>query len=137
MNELDKISLMREIITGNIPCDLNHGKGYEGMFIQAIDYLTLPMGIIKSETISNHLVFAICKECIEALQSDEWVLLVCSACGATRWVNRNFSKLQYINAESGNGYDLLLLDGCPDCSGKFGGIFYFQHEQVIGDKTIN
>lgn len=130
MDVLDKIELLQDL-DGKTLCDLNHGKGYSDSDIIAVDYVVLPMGMVKDNNVSEHLVMAVCPYCIESMYDREWVLLCCLACGQTRWIWRRYSKLQYINAKTGQPYDILLLDGCPDCSGTFNGVYYYHHQQFM------
>lgn len=136
MDALDKVELLQDLNDGTL-CDLNHGKGYKDEDILAIDYITIPLGLVKENKIITHIVLAVCEDCVKALQDPEWVLLVCKDCGQTRWVWRKYSKLDFVNRESGLPYKIILMEGCPDCTGKMEGIHYFQHDQFKGCYEVN
>ena len=130
MDVFDKVELLQDL-DGKTLCDLNHGKGYSDSDIIAVDYIVLPMGMVKDNKASDHLVFTACEYCIESMYDPEWVLLVCISCGQTRWVWRKYSRLQYINVETKQPYDIILMEGCPDCAGKMEGVYYYHHQQFM------
>ena len=133
----DKTELMRDLSNGQAQCDLVHGKGYTKEDTVAVDYIVLPMGVVKDEAVTDNLVLSVCKYCVEAMYDQEWVLLVCKSCGDTRWVWRNYSKLDYRNKETGQSYDIVIFEGCPTCTGAMEGIYFYTHDQFMGQDEIN
>ena len=134
ISSFDKMTMLKELQTGTL-CELSHGVKYEEKDILAVNYISLPMGI--NGQVTEHLTWAICKECEEALQGEEWVLMACLNCGQTRWVSRRHSKLDYINKETGLPYKMVLFQTCLDCTGEFTGIHYIVHNQFKFNLEVN
>ena len=51
------------------------------------------------------------------LIGEEWTLLYCFECNASRWVNRELAKNSY-------RHHILWLRGCPECNSAFGGLYF-------------
>ncbi len=128
MNECDKLVLLAELEGEH--CHLNHGSGINTLSIPALDYIVLPIGKYQDEVVSiqkREMVIPICIECADALLGDEWTLLYCFECGANRWVYREWAKNAY-------RHHVLWLRGCPDCTGKFGGLYF--NDQPTADVPL-
>ena len=101
-------------------CHLYHGPGVDCECIRAVNYIILPIGYKKDKTneiAKRELVIPICGECADALLGDEWTLLYCFESAQSRWVYRAWAKNRY-------RHHILWLRGCPDCSNKFGGLYF-------------
>lgn len=82
-------------------CELFHPKNFGGS-TEAIDVL-----VVKD---SNHeYQLLICSQCIEALLTDEWVLLLCLNCCSSRWISKELSKRRYDEV-------IYKLKNCPECT---------------------
>ena len=129
MDDIEKLKLLTDL--ENEHCELNHGPGTKAADFPAVDYIVLPFGISRKsahEDSLRELVIPVCQECAEALSGDEWTLLFCFECSATRWVYREKAKNRY-------RHHILWLRGCPDCSNKFGGL-YFNDEPSREEKVL-
>lgn len=134
MDSIDTLHLLADL--GSEHCQLNHGPGINTEHIAAADYLVLPIGYKENsvqEVAVRELVIPVCLECAQALQGEEWTLLYCLDCGASRWVSRQHAKHQY-------RHHVLWLKGCPDCSNQFGGLFFndaptLEHIRQCGTRT--
>lgn len=118
MDTINEVQLLAEL--ENECCGLNHGPGVDSKKIPASDYLVVPVGYVEGngqETTVRELVIPVCQECAQALQEDEWTLLYCLECNSSRWVCRQFAKNAY-------RHHVLWLCGCPDCTNKFGGLYF-------------
>ncbi|MBU0482661.1 MAG: hypothetical protein KKG47_16330 [Proteobacteria bacterium] len=118
MDEIDKVRLLAEL--DSECCELNHGPNTRKEDYPATDYIVLPVGYRKDEvqeiTIRD-LVVPVCFACAHALIGNEWTLLYCFECGESRWVCRELARNSY-------RHHILWLRGCPDCSNKFGGLYF-------------
>jgi len=118
MDKIDRAGLLADLEEAH--CELNHGPDTNPEDYQAVDYLTTPLGYKKNDTeiISvRDIVIPVCKECVEALSGEEWTLLYCFECAHSRWVARVLAKNNY-------RHHILWLRGCPDCTNKFGGLYF-------------
>ena len=105
---------------GESYCELNHGPDTIGSDYTAANMLIIPIGrrISESELEEVRKLFIpVCHECAEGLNSDEWTLVYCLECASNHWIYRPLARLQY-------RHHVLWLKGCPDCTGKFGGIYF-------------
>ena len=130
MNKIDKLQLMAELVHEN--CVLNHGPDTREEDFPAVDYLVIPIGYKEDNTVevsAREMVIPICKECASALQGEEWTLLYCIECTSSRWVCRQFAKNRY-------RHHILWLRGCPDCSKKFGGLYFADNLVAEGDANF-
>jgi hypothetical protein len=123
LDELDKAALLVDMYYNDVKCGLSHGKESIENF-NAIDYLSIPLGDLKTGEQSDTFIIPICKECIEALHGDEWILIACLSCSSNVWVLRDLAKLKYFNANTGQPYHLIAVVGCPSCTKKLEKIFY-------------
>ena len=118
MDAIDKVRMMAELPKDH--CDLNHGPGISNKNFPAADYIVMPFGYKEAkdrEVSVRELIIPVCYECVQALKGDEWILLYCFECAESRWVCRRFAKNNY-------HHHILWLRGCPDCSNKFGGLYF-------------
>ncbi len=95
-----------------------HGSGMKKP--PAVNYIVIPIGYKKNEVRNisvRELVIPICGDCLSALQEEEWTLFYCLECGESRWVLRCLAKNKY-------RHKILWLNGCPECTGKFGGLYF-------------
>lgn len=109
MDDAEKIVLQAEIESG-IRCELNHGPGQERP--QAVMHLCQPLGYRESDicdVVKATLTIPICAECAEALQGEEWTLLLCK-CGASQWVYRAWAKRKHTE-------HIEWRKDCPECWG--------------------
>lgn len=125
MDQFDRLILLAEL--EHEVCGLNHGREKRGVIHKACDYLVLPFGLKtknKKKAEEKELVIPVCPECIESLRGDEWTLLYCFDCGESRWVFRETAKNSY-------RHHILWLLGCPECTQKFGGLYFNDdHEET-------
>jgi hypothetical protein len=129
MDAIDKVRLMAELSSEN--CSLNHGPGTENDKISAADYLVIPFGYAENDVqvvAVRDLVIPVCFDCALALKGDEWTLLYCFECANSRWVCRKLAKNNY-------RHHILWMRGCPDCTNKFGGL-YFTDVPTCGSKAV-
>lgn len=118
MDNIEKVLLLSQLAEDR--CSLNHGPGVSEGCCPASDYLVVPMGFREneiSEVAVRELIIPVCFECAQALNGDEWTLIFCIDCSASRWVYRKLAKNSY-------RHHVLWLRGCPDCSNTFGGLYF-------------
>jgi len=124
MNAIDKLGLLAEL--DHAHCELNHGPATRSEDYPAADFIVLPFGHREGEVVetsARELVIPVCAECLGALLGEEWTLLYCFECAASRWVYRPLAKNDY-------RHHILWLRGCPDCSNAFGGLYFNDFKQV-------
>ncbi|MEW6219813.1 MAG: hypothetical protein AB1634_09815 [Thermodesulfobacteriota bacterium] len=125
MDGIDRVQLLAEL--GDSFCDLNHGPGTQSRDYPAADYIVLPFGYQDGDHVAvavREIVIPVCTECAQALLGEEWTLLYCFECGASRWVCRALARNRY-------RHHILWLRGCPDCTSQFGGL-YFSDLPLVG-----
>ena len=129
MNTIDKVRLLSEL-EGEY-CGLNHGPNTTAKQYPASDYIVIPFGNTKEtiQTPDRDLVVPVCLECAQALIGEEWTLLYCFECNASRWVCRSLAKNAY-------RHHILWLRGCPDCSNKFGGLYFNDADNLALDVKL-
>jgi len=88
-------------------CALWHMKGEE--IPRAVDYIVQNLGYSESNTVTEQIRIPICKECLDALNSGEWVLFYCVQCNQSRWHNCSHSYKDW-----GNNV-IKFFNGCPSC----------------------
>ncbi len=118
MDSIDNIHLLAEL--ENEFCELNHGPGTDRKNYPASDYLVAPFGYSEDEiheVITRELVIPVCFECTMALMEEEWTLIFCFACSSNHWINRELAKNMY-------HHQILWLNGCPECTHEFGGLYF-------------
>ncbi len=118
MDAIDKVTMMAELSHDH--CSLNHGPGISNEHIPAADYIVMPMGYAEAagkDIAVRELVIPVCFDCALALKGNEWTLLYCFECAESRWVYRKLAKNRY-------RHHILWLRGCPDCTNKFGGLYF-------------
>lgn len=131
MNKAEQLVLLAELETAH--CALNHGKETKAEDYKAVDYIITSIGTRTEdhqEKSVRELVIPICRECAEALQGEEWTLLYCFECAASRWVFRALAKNRY-------RHHVLWLKGCPDCTKKFGGLYFNDFPQEGGHHLLS
>ena len=129
MDRIDTVRLLAEL--EGEPCGLNHGPGTKAEDFPASDYIVIPFGDGKDPLVSpeHELVIPVCLECAQALTGEEWTLLYCFECHASRWVCRALAKNAY-------RHHILWLRGCPDCSHAFGGLYFNDAENPVLDTQL-
>lgn len=115
MDGADKLALLAEL-PGEY-CRLFHGHGTEGERRQAVQYIVQGFGVLLTQEIKREIIIPICIECERKMGSDNWTLFYCFECNANRWIDRRMSKKRY-------RHNILWLRGCPECTGKFGGLYF-------------
>ena len=118
MDAIEKVQLLAEL--DHEHCALNHGPDTNPIDYPAVDYIVMPIGYEENavEDVSvRELVIPVCAECLKAIVEEEWTLLYCFECSENHWVHRELAKNNY-------RHHVLWLRGCPDCSGKFGGLYF-------------
>jgi hypothetical protein len=119
IDETDELHLLADL-HGSF-CQLNHGPETKQEDYPAVDYIVTPVGKMRDgesgELSESKITIPICQECADALLEDEWTLLYCFDCMNSRWVCRELSRMHY-------RHHILWLRGCPDCGGKFGGLYF-------------
>jgi hypothetical protein len=117
MDACEKFILLVE--QKDVSCQLNHGPFAREEEHPAVDYLVCPIGFKKgeSEEEKEKLVIPICRCCRNGLHDQEWTLLYCLNCLASKWILRPIARLKY-------NHNLIWLGSCPRCSKKFGGIYF-------------
>jgi hypothetical protein len=129
MDAIDKVRMMADLHKDH--CSLNHGPDISNEKIPAADYIVIPFGYEESEgkeIAVRELIIPVCFECVTALKGEEWTLLYCFECTHSHWVNRKVAKNNY-------RHHILWLRGCPDCTNKFGGL-YFTDIPADGSKAF-
>jgi hypothetical protein len=131
MDAFDRFALLAEL--EHEICGLNHGPQEKGLIHQAHDYLVLPVGLQaqqpEGEEKDKELLIPVCLECLAALSGEEWTLLYCFDCGESRWVWREIAKNSY-------RHHILWLQGCPECSDKFGGLYFSDELEGAEDHIL-
>jgi len=132
MDRFDHLHLLAELDSEH--CQLNHGPGVDTRQIAATDYLVLPVGYDESadcDVVTREMVIPVCFDCIQALQGEEWTLLYCLDCGESQWVKRQIAKNRY-------RHHVLWMKGCPECGGKFGGLYFndFSGESQVQQQPV-
>lgn len=126
MDEIEKLHLMADLLESF--CELNHGPNSIKEDHPASDYIIIPFGYNENKVSSvakREIVIPICSDCAAALMGNEWTLLYCFECSNSQWVCRDIAKNKY-------RHNILWLRGCPDCTNKFGGL-YFNDIQTINE----
>ena len=129
MDAIDKVILMADLHKDH--CSLNHGPDASNEIIPAADYIVMPFGYEEKEGYEiavRELIIPVCFECATALKGEEWTLLYCFECTHSHWVYRKLAKNNY-------RHHILWLRGCPDCTSKFGGL-YFTDIPAYGSEAI-
>lgn len=127
-NSVEKLAIIASLAEGQ-KCSLNHGPGVEPP--EAINVISLPIGQKINEVESRQdyeFSIYVCQECVEELanQNSDWVLMFCLSCTENHWVCKSLSKLpyEYKNQATGKDHKIIWFQGCPKCSGKFGGVYF-------------
>lgn len=126
MDTIDSVRLLVELEGEH--CGLNHGPKTRPEDYLASDYIVIPFGDTQKEIhiADRNLVVPVCLDCAQALTGNEWTLFYCFECNTSHWVNRNLAKNNY-------RHHILWLKGCPDCTNKFGGLYF----NDAANNTIN
>ena len=93
--------LMMEAELSEANCALNHKDAIPS----AVDY-------IIQKFLDYTLTIPVCKECVQKLQSDDWVLLYCTTCCESCWIYKPNSKKPWLYEE---GEHVRWMDQCPVC----------------------
>ena len=100
-------------------CHLKHSAEDPAENHPAIDYLCQDFGqeasvdfghAINENFVSFSIRIPICKECVEALLGEEWVLCYCIHCNSSQWVCKKYSRLQFPF-----WMHIKWMDECPIC----------------------
>ncbi len=116
--DADEAAIAATIVDAS--CELNHGPATVASDYPAVDAFVIPIGRQLSEMEYEEvrkLVIPVCKDCAESLSGDEWTLIYCLKCSGNHWINRALARLKY-------RHHVLWLSGCPECGGKFGGLYF-------------
>lgn len=79
----------------------------------AVDYLCHQMGEILPDGTAEpdaELRIPICADCVDALLSNEWVLIYCINCGDSRWSCKALSDHDWPE-----DIQIAALKSCPSC----------------------
>lgn len=101
-------------------CELNHGPDTKQEDFPAVNAFIVPLGRQLSEVEfqeERKLVIPVCQDCADALQGEAWTLIFCLECSASQWVLRELAKNSY-------RHHVLWVRGCPECTNKFGGLYF-------------
>jgi hypothetical protein len=118
MDAIDKVRMMADLHRDH--CSLNHGPDTNNQRFPVADYIVMSFGYEEKKDMEiavRELVIPVCFECVSALKGNEWTLLYCFECTHNRWVCRKLAKNNY-------RHHILWLRGCPDCTNKFGGLYF-------------
>lgn len=109
------LAVYTEALQSETRCQLRHEEPEEGLPL-AVEFLCIPMGYNDKEEHQLHI--GLCQECLESLIGGEWVIIYCITCNASRWVHKpSQRKVQFRDST------IVLLDGCPNCTGKSSKIY--------------
>ena len=111
MEEIEKAMLLLDL--EEQVCQLSHGPHPSP---EAEGYL---VETLKTESGHKELTIPICKECSDSLVGGRWVLCYCLKCNESRWIDRLFCKNELASEKR-----ILWLQGCPECGGKFDGLWF-------------
>ena len=114
--DIDKFILLAD--SEDECCALNHGPNTDNKKYPVVDWLTFPMGNVKTGEILNKLSIPICNECAESLANNTWLLVYCIKCCESQWILRSLAKHKYPEDKH-----IVLTDGCPKCSLKTEKVF--------------
>ena len=101
-----KLALLSDL--DGVECDLNHDCYTEEVNKQAVNYIMLKL------VSSDYVALPICYLCMEELDKSEkgldydWVLLICTKCCSTKWINKRTLKKEYKE-------QVNFLVKCPEC----------------------
>ena len=127
MNAIDILALLAQLEEEH--CELNHGPDTDRKMFPAADYIVQPFGysVTELEEVAvREMVVAVCTECAETLQGNDWTLLYCFECCSRQWVHRKLSQNRY-------RHNILWLRGCPECSEEFGGLYFTEYKALKGN----
>lgn len=129
MNTIDTVRLLADLEGEH--CGLNHGPQTSAADYPASDYIVIPFGDTTKKVANpaRQLVVPVCLECAQALIGEEWTLLYCFECNASRWVYRPLAKNDY-------RHHVLWLRGCPDCGNSFGGLYFNDADNMALDNRM-
>ena len=115
MDALDRLAILAELTEDF--CELHHGANTKKEDYKAIDVVVKEFQNKQGEIKS--LYIPICQDCMTKMHDNNYILLYCFECDATRWLPRGIAKNKYSEE-----HNTIWLRGCPDCTGKFGGIYF-------------
>ena len=129
MDTIDTVRLLVELEGEH--CGLNHGPKDRAANYPASDYIVIPFGDTRKvePAPDRELVVPVCQECAQALIGEEWSLLYCFECNSSRWVCRARARNAY-------RHHVLWLRGCPDCTNKFGGLYFNDVDNLALDVRL-
>ena len=120
MNDAEKLIAKFDLIDNH--CYLNHGPDIDTSEIESVEQLVCPIGYNESDIVTvvkRELIIPICEECANALCENEWLLIYCIECNNNHWINREYASNKYHPSDH-----IIWLKGCPECTKKFGGIYF-------------
>jgi hypothetical protein len=107
--QLSNLVAQAELV--NETCGLKHSEEDPAENHGAVDFLTQRLGDPQITEIHEELRIPVCKECIEALYDEDWILAYCVNCHKSQWIYRPLAKKEY---QPGNL--IFWLDVCPFCA---------------------
>lgn len=103
---IDEFNLLQSVMNVQEDlCSLWHHK--DEKLPHAIDYIVQDLGFNDAAT--QQIRIPLCQQCINALNSGEWVLFYCIGCNESRWHNKEMSKHEWENNT------IKFFDVCPCC----------------------
>lgn len=97
-DELDTLILKAKLM--NETCALEHEEKKE-----ATAYIRQKFSFFE-------IIIPVCKECIEKLKNDDWILLYCVECCNSKWVYKSDSNHKHLYQE---GEHIRWMKICPVC----------------------
>lgn len=127
LTEAETVVIAADVAQGL--CALNHGPETKAEDYPAVDAFVVPIGRQLSEVEFEEirkLIIPVCKDCVASLHGNEWTLIYCMSCSGNHWVHRASARLRY-------RHHVLWLNGCQECTGKFGGLYFADQEFSVED----
>ena len=109
--DIDLDTMIAHLELENETCHLKHSKQDPAENHKAINYLCQRLGDQELKVAGQELRIPICKECVEALYNNNWILVYCTYCHQSQWIYRPIAKREY--PEGNNIYWLYI---CPHCA---------------------
>lgn len=111
--EMELDQLLAKANLENEICGLRHTSDDPAKNHPAVDYLCQRMGykLSEGESVADaEIRIPICKDCIDALYSGEWILFYCLYCGESSWALRGRTKHDFPKDVS-----IVGFRSCPNC----------------------
>ena len=113
MTKIDPALIEAKLSLKGKTCQLKHSIKDPATNHPAVEYICQPMGYKESEVVDVSVYrfeIRICEECVEALYSDDWILLYCISCRSSQWIFKRLARLTYLE-----GMHIKWMDECPEC----------------------